>query len=58
LTYPVQQVLEAFPDTARFWEGMFRDNVNDLEKQLELSDGAHEVLRELGQITVCLPRFC
>jgi len=48
LTYDVPEALAKFPETAEFREHLVRDNVAQLERQYELSEGAHEVLRELA----------
>lgn len=48
LTYVVPKALERYPNTARDRERIVRGNLRDLSRQLKLSDGAHEVLRELA----------
>jgi len=48
LTYIVPKTLERFPDTAQVREQVVQDNLGKLERLLELSSGAHDVLRELA----------
>jgi len=48
LTYIVPKTLARFPDTAQTREQVVHDNLVKLKQLFKLSDGAHDVLRELA----------